>query len=388
MNIVSFRQTADQCINSPRVSRSSLNAALNRFDTKHSHSSIDRNGMGSNWKDHLLLSGLPLEQSVIKELWEIYTEHYQVSQKALESEDSRFSNQLIEFNCPRPYPYERIDENGRIRTFSVDVRYCHSFPKSGLNVDSIIECKYRHPSKKWVFTQSIARVAYTANLVGNPFLTLVVPDDCWDANRNFIDRNVLCSEFQKYPCCNSAIEISDKDNNPKSIHQAIRQSTYGYLAWVHHLLNTFLSGGGGSFNWSSFENGPRIVIPIVVTTAPLLVLRKQTNLEEIYSASSLEDITTEHPVLLLETHPDHDQREFSEWMERHTWKEVDLTPEELSNIESELTVTLYKQPISSYYEKIKNNIPRYVMFINYYQFADSIKDVFRSCERASWRNAK
>src|SRR5437879_2998035 len=71
------------------------------------------------WKDHLLSSGLPLEQSVIGVL------------------------QTLGVNRPREYRYERLNEQGILTEFSIDV-FASRMYEHALVLELLIECKYRH----------------------------------------------------------------------------------------------------------------------------------------------------------------------------------------------------------------------------------------------------
>src|SRR3990172_413536 len=142
------------------------------------------------WKDHLLSSGLPLEQSVIQSL------------------------RKLDILDPREYKYERINEAGIPTLFSVDI---HATRMGPVWLELFIECKYRHDGTRWVFTPDEFNFGRD-----EAFQDMFILLDTF-AGGYSVDRNLINRQFKKDDLCRKGIEILRDDANPKSIEQSIQQ---------------------------------------------------------------------------------------------------------------------------------------------------------------------
>jgi hypothetical protein len=225
-----------------------------------------------SWKDHLLSSGVPLEYSIIR----IFQE--------------------LGISDPGEYRYERKTPDGLSQAFSVDVHSRKFDVDRELQVECLVECKYRHDGTKWVFLPQ----NYGEGPQGGPnFADLFVTMDQCCVDRQ-LDRSVLERYEEKYPLCIRGVELLPEDANPKSIEQAMQQLRYAVIARATDAIQ-----------WQLFLNGPDtttpicVIIPIIVTTAELWRLRIGTTVEDVRKAEDIATVADPQDVVVLFQKPDH-----------------------------------------------------------------------------------
>lgn len=85
----------------------------------------EANGKNPKWKERFLSSGIPLEFVLSKKL-----------------ED-------LDIGLIAEHDYLKIDENGRERSFSVDLLSMRRL-ENGVALDILYECKYKKPNTQWI----------------------------------------------------------------------------------------------------------------------------------------------------------------------------------------------------------------------------------------------
>ncbi|MEM1042930.1 MAG: hypothetical protein AAGI91_09900 [Bacteroidota bacterium] len=214
--------------------------------------------MAKTWKDHLLRSGLPLEADV---------------RRFLEGRSGVIGGE---------YTYFRSDEQGVEREFSFDVDA--TFITDPYFFSLAVECKYRHPSTRWVFTPH----RYGA-------LDETFPTDVLHAQDYFIERN-FPFRHRPFPVlgplCASGVEITQSGPNPNAITRAVSQLVYALPEQLAGSCETQL--GGGHFADTIFSH-----VPVVVTTAPLLRLHDDATIADVLGAGDIEDVASSHKVVVL-----------------------------------------------------------------------------------------
>lgn len=214
--------------------------------------------MAKSWKDALLGTGLPLEHDV---------------KKYLESRDciARFE-----------YSYLKPDELRLEKQFSYDVDASLIRPPHFVNL--MVECKYRHPAVRWIFTPD--DYGGPDELYPNAFLH---PFD------HFVRGTFpFAGSFprQLAPCCSKGVELTPDGANDKSITQALSQLAFAFAPHVadaiEHQARRLL---GSEFIFYH--------VPVIATTAQLFRLRDGVTLDSIRGASEVEDVATEEDCLVL-----------------------------------------------------------------------------------------
>jgi hypothetical protein len=294
------------------------------------------------WKDHLLSSGLPLEQSVIRDL------------------------KSIGIIDPREYKYERLNENGVPTVFSVDIQATMiNGLTNGLWMEFFVECKYRHDNTKWIFTPT-EYSEWRDDAFQDAFIIL---DDLTDLR---VDHNYINKFASKYPLCNKGIEIFNNDANPKSIEQAIHQLKFALVDATAESLQEQTE------NFTGSKNPIFVFIPLIVTTAEIWRLNPKTTIEMIREANELTDVAKPHKYILVQQNPDNE-------LERHTLKLFNgkLGDAQIENFNSQ------KKGVYQNYQHFVNHFaayyPSYYFVIQYQAFLPTIKKLISMFKNKSAR---
>lgn len=237
------------------------------------------------WKKGLLSSGFPLEFETAKIL---------VKNRFAFSPD---------------YCYQRI-EAGQTRDFSVDLYGNLLFPTSNpdkitASLELLIECKYRTPNKIWLFLPDV-------NIPDLPLgygLTIKAIDD-------FSFCRVLDTPLYHFtenmPLCykGTEIDLSNSSAHDSEIRHGVSQLQYALPRLIKENIVQQVS-------CHTEEVFPFFVLPILVTTAELRVLRKATILAKAEETDILDDITEKVSYLTLfnsfgEDFVAHAKRQFEE----------------------------------------------------------------------------
>lgn len=224
------------------------------------------NPNNNKWKDFLLKSGLPLEFEV---------------KKVLEKQG---------FWTKSEFSYLRKNENEVLTEFSFDLN-AEIWIKDNL-FELLIECKYRDESTNWLFipeeyNDSTRGIGTTGFLNTNGFFYTKEYSDLHYKMLNLIKVSPLCSK---------GIEIATTGNNPKSIDQAIAQLSYGIVDKVILAMEKQLSDESDDYDDHFIYHH----IPVIVTTANLFRLKKNTSINSIKNADQISDLATSHDMLLIE----------------------------------------------------------------------------------------
>lgn len=190
------------------------------------------------------------------------------------------------------YCYERV-EAGQVKDFSVDLKATLYFPTSNPNKITaglilLIECKYRTPNKKWVFLPDVSRPDLPLGTLGYTLRTIDEFSFCQIPNERIYD-------FEEHiPWCYKGTEIDLSNNTAydSEIRHGITQLQYA----LPRLLTEEIL-----FEVSSHREdvAPFVLLPILITTAELRVLRKDATLAKVEEIDLLEDITERVSYLIL-----------------------------------------------------------------------------------------
>lgn len=213
-----------------------------------------------NWKDKLLSSGVPLEYEIGKILAE--------------------KDFCVDFD----YSYIRLDDSCE-KEFSVDIRASRFNPfeitdswDTILDLDLMVECKYRNPSINWLF----------------------IPEINKDGFENFSERGVIkiFDEFSevnsRFKClgrlfsrtCLKGIEINQKtgDTHDTGIRHGINQLSYSLPHLIYEHINS-------SFHDHINDVHPFVICPILVTTAELRILKDDFSIQKLQTSENLDEIS-------------------------------------------------------------------------------------------------
>jgi hypothetical protein len=223
-----------------------------------------------NWKDKLLSSSVPLEYEVGKILTE--------------------NDFCVDFD----YTYKRFDESDE-KEFSVDIIASRYNPfkitksrNTILDLDLIVECKYRNPSIDWLFIPEINNDGFK-NFSGKGVIKVF--DEFSEINSR------SKTPFDQYlETCLKGIEINSKtgDAHDTGIRHGINQLLYS----LPHLICQQISL---SFRSHINDVHPFVICPILVTTANLRILKEDFSIEKLQTSECLNDVSGIVPYLKLHT---------------------------------------------------------------------------------------
>ena len=216
--------------------------------------------MSKNWKDALLSSGLPLE--------------YEVTRILLQAG----------FYVSGEYPYSRRSDRSS-EEFSVDLRANHFLEQGCDNggfkaqLATICECKYRNPDKSWIFVPDLNDPDFSPSSA--------------HALRSF--PNYTCYTFDharivsfccQYPPAMKGIELQERHGEAfeRDIRHAVNQLRYALPELVAEYAREANAG-------HPTDCLPFFILPLLVTNAPLRMLREKLTLHEVLAAKDLADIS-------------------------------------------------------------------------------------------------
>lgn len=259
------------------------------------------------------------------------------------------------------FRYERKDEQGITRLFSVDV---HS---TNLNLDrernlrfeTLVECKYRYDDTKWVFTP------HEYDFFEIEFSDLFVSLDECCADRE-LDKSPLDKVSDRYPLCTKGIELLTDNSNPKAIHEAVQQLRYAVIARALDAFNHQLT----MVKFLIGDPPPVFVIlPVIVTTAELWRLRPGTTVEDVRSANEISAVADSHDTVVLLQSPDNLDRKhtiagFSDNL-GHDYKK------ELDNL-----LRTRRSDLQNFVDAFASRIPSLFIVIRYDKLRAVMSDLF------------
>ena len=245
------------------------------------------------WKDYFLSSGVPLEFSVINTL------------------------KKFDLITPTEYKYMRLNESGCPSQFSVDIYTSYIDVSRNLWLEALLECKYRHDGIKWIFTPT------EEDIIMPRCEDLYVTLDQYDTKRKF-NKAAIASFASEYPLCGKGIELVKDSANPKSIEQAVQQLQYSVSSKavdsIIHQVDELLGTPTPMF----------AIIPIIVTTAEIWRVKNNISLEDIRTATKIEDVAETHDAIICYHAPDnllklHTEKLFNEGLDSVQQKRFEKT---------------------------------------------------------------
>jgi hypothetical protein len=290
------------------------------------------------WKDHFLSSGIPLEYSVAEVFADLT--HWQRGE----------------------FRYERKDEQGLTRIFSVDVHSTNLKLDSerNLRVETLVECKYRHDATKWVFTPD--EYDFFEVEFDELFVTF---DECCGSRH--LNKSLLNEVSNSYPLCGKGIELLTDNSNPKTIQEAVQQLRYAVIARGVDAISHQISLIKYPINLN--EPPPIFVIcPIVVTTAELWRLKPGTTVEDVRKAAEISEVADSHDCLVLLQEPDKIES-------HHTIASFEVLSEEYK---IQFYSCIHQKGFDSdgYVESFASRTPSLFIFIRYDKLRSVMTDLF------------
>ena len=294
--------------------------------------------MSKDWKNSLLSSGIPLEQSLRQTLIN------------------------LGITSVSEYAYERLNEEGINTIFSID-NYGKYYPNfkgehnQKLCVECFIEAKYADDNKNWIFTPE----AFPKSL--NLQEIYIVLDSLVEKLKL---KQINVSKENQDSFCGNGLVIDNKSGNRYEIRRGIQQLIYALVNRTLEVIKKQL------FGLEDDRQVISVLVPILVTTAKLWRIETGLSIEDIKKSKDLQEVAKEREYLLLFEPPDNQ-------MIRYSLSLVDeMIREELKG---ELTLLLKKivprlsnPDFTSYIEYFYTSMPRVFLVCNYNYFHQTISN--------------
>ncbi|WP_243288732.1 hypothetical protein [Geothrix terrae] len=286
--------------------------------------------MPKPWQQALLSSGLPLENDL--------------------------RGYLEEKGCIASFEYSYLkpDEHTIEREFSYDLDA--SYIKGLHFIDLMVECKYRYPGTKWIFTPG--EYGGPGELYPNDFMH---PFDHFIKGKFQFGGNF---PRQLAPVCSKAVELLPDGANEKSIAQALHQLSYAFapklISAIDHQVNRWLVHDHIFYN-----------VPIVATTAQLFRLRDGMRIQQIREAKELEEVASVESCLIMNYTPGaelhrYNINNFNSFLARSDQKKL------LSSLHS------FTTDLSHFFSVLANNYcPRAVVFVTVDEAQSGFEKLFQ-----------
>lgn len=221
-----------------------------------------------NWRSGFLSSSYPLEFDIAKILVK--------------------NNVSVEPD----YCYERVDA-GQAKDFSVDLSGSLYFPTSNPNkvqasLNILVECKYRTPNMIWVFLPDVNRLELSIGLFSRTVRVIDEFSYCRVAKQP-----IYSFEYDLSSCYKGTeIDISKGEVHDSELRHGISQLQYALPRFITDEILLQVSSNEEDIT-------PFFVLPILITTAELHVLKKGSSLKLIESTDNLDELTEKVPYLTL-----------------------------------------------------------------------------------------
>lgn len=232
------------------------------------------------WKNKFLSSSLPLEFEV---------------GKILKSKNFMFSYDFL-YSRDKYASVSGSDRYSDVNNdFSVDLYAWDLAPFGNLDdtiettawLELLVECKYTQPNKKWVFLPDLAENRRISGY-GDNFLNVI------DTFSKKTAKFTITADFDKKgPFCYKGTEI---DANTGAIDFYPIQKGISQLQYaLPRLICDYIEDRCDTEK----PDIPLFYCPILVTTADLMILKRDVTIEKVASSNSLMDIAKPTPYLFL-----------------------------------------------------------------------------------------
>lgn len=196
-----------------------------------------------------------------------------------------------DFSTDVDFSYTRMD-SGIEKDFSVDLRATSYITSKDKDIQAVIEllveCKYRHPSNKWLFFEDPNDGSFSPFTLGH---TLRAVDDfSWrffssDATVAFDRNNCFCIKGVEVDVANGGVHDSEIRHGLLQLQYALPRLLTDTITFQIHN--------------SEDENTPFFFCPILLTTSQILVARPGVKIGTVERADKLEDFSTVAPWIVV-----------------------------------------------------------------------------------------
>ena len=300
-----------------------------------------------NWKSNLLSSGIPLEHEIAKQVND------------------------IGFGVWGEFTYPRITENNIEKNFTVDIWAVKDIDnpttEASLSVSSIIECKYAHPGKKWIFVPN-----YSSH-----FENVVTTVD-YSSSFKLTDRSLKKTFNGEYDICLKGVELQNKEASDYIIKKGINQLSYA----LPNLLKYNLS-----IQFLVNRTSIRTIIPILLTTCDLYVLKHDITLEDFLNSDNLKEVAEKKDGLIYYQHSNPTLENYSEKVLRKFYSEEPTFFEDYKKLYHLKTGNNYETP-ENFLKRSFNQAHRKILVCNISELQNILLELCSKVEKTNFEKVK
>jgi hypothetical protein len=228
--------------------------------------------MAKDWKAALLSSGVPLEAAAARMM-------------------NRGQVEVTEY---RYWRYDR--EKGRDSVFSVDLHVAYGESPGPAIVDLFVECKYRHDSVEWF----LGRAEHLTPEGGGFRPNWPSLHGIGHLATQLINHTRTSDFVRGFTACRPGIEIlANGDRNQAAIDHALGQLAYATATAGVARLEDQLTA-----RMRDYTVYPVFILPVVLTTAKLWILKSGVGVQDVRNAARQEDVADEVSQLAIRREPD------------------------------------------------------------------------------------
>ena len=307
---------------------------------------MNSSNKSNKWKDALLRSSLPLEHLIAQKLSKsgIYVSGEYTYLRPNENEiNTEFSTDIWAFNF--------LEENCGEEEF---LACCHF----------IIECKYCHPGKKWIFSPHLddddtLDVGYI-----NIFQDLCVKQ---------VNASLLKSFDQTLKYCIKGVEIDEKECNPEPISKGLNQLKYAAVQLSKNCITNQICA------FHDEELRLEFLCPILVTTASLYVIKDNLTLNDFQGLNDVEDIAEKVNFLVVNQINGVQIDKYIEKIKSElcdTYKQIDTRLKEIDEILNNSDYQGYHMSNVFFLKEQLGRASTRILVVNYEHFEECINSIF------------
>lgn len=298
------------------------------------------------WKDALLKSSLPLEYLLTDKL------------------------EKLGIHVAGEYSFWRVNENKVNTEFSVDL-WAFDFLEEDKQKDRywaainfLIECKYSHPTVKWVFSP------FPEEQEEDMLIGVIAEHQDFAITRIETDPLYLLDEEIDY--CIKGIELHDDNCNPNRIEHGLNQLKYGVVQLTKDRLVEQIASRYDS------ELNIEFICPILVTTAPLYVLNTGLSLEMFQQAEEIQSIAKAVDAVVVSSRIGVELKRYIKNIEfelRQSWPIIDDRLKNMAKILSDSEYKGFYYSNSFFLDSTLGRCATKVLIVNYEAFDKIIKKI-------------
>lgn len=270
------------------------------------------------------------------------------------------------------FTYLRPNENGISTEFSTDL-WAFTFLEENHKKEAfwsscnfIIECKYTHQSVKWIFAPHPLEddASFETGYI-NIFQDLCVKR---------VDESLLDEFDGDINYCIKGIELQEKDCNPSAINKGLRQLQYAAIQLSRRCMASQICTCHDEDLEIDF------LCPILVTTAPLYIIKENLDLNDFYNAEKVEDVAEQVNSLIVHQNTSIQQEKYVESLTQefcHEYQEVNTRLKDMDQVLRDSDYEGYHVSEVFFLKAKLNRASTRILVVSYDHFEECLNSILK-----------